>query len=263
MAQEHIRVCIIEDDADTADLLRDVCTRAWPTATVFCTVCADVESALRELVKVRFDVITMDLFLPKLSGLAALSLVHGYAPITPIVVISGADVTLDHMEQYGVVLTVTKPFKLRPLSETLARIVAQAPATTVEPVGPRELLSQGILSYRLLYNLFLELPDAVLVTDGTTILACNKAAPLLFGYHTSELLGRPIDMLVPPSARHAHTQGRLHYLLQPSPRQLTNLVALHKHGGIFTVDITLHPYVELVGLRILVTICRVAESVAA
>ena len=259
MARRYKRVCIIEDNTELADAMQEFAQNAWPDSPVRCTLCNDIKEALAELVRVRFDVITLDLFLPYLSGLPALSLVHGFAPVTPIIICSGALPSIDHMEEYGVRAVLQKPFTMAEYTETLVRVAAEgrtmmAESTEIDSV---ELVSSGVLSYRLLYNVFLDATDAILITDGSLILGVNKQVPLLFGYHVSELLNRSIEILVPDDKRDQHSKYRLDYNKQPRYRMMGPMLDLygqHKDGHLFPIEVNLSPFMELSGLRVVATI---------
>src|ERR1039458_7210591 len=60
-------------------------------------------------------------------------------------------------------------------------------------------------------------PQAILSTDGAgQIVLLNRHAEEMFGYQREELLGAPIEMLIPASKRAAHAQMRAGYLHRPS-----------------------------------------------
>jgi PAS domain S-box-containing protein len=73
----------------------------------------------------------------------------------------------------------------------------------------------------VLFATFLEaLPDAIVavVADGS-ILLVNSQAESLFGYARDELIGRPLEVLVPASVRD-HAQLRATYFQAPVPRPM-------------------------------------------
>ena len=52
-------------------------------------------------------------------------------------------------------------------------------------------------------------PDAIVVTDlGGRVTAANAQLEKLFGFHRSELLGQPVEMLIPERFRSAHPAHR-------------------------------------------------------
>jgi PAS domain S-box-containing protein len=64
-------------------------------------------------------------------------------------------------------------------------------------------------------------PDAMVITDrvGRMVLV-NVEAEKLFGYGSEELLGAPVEMLMPERFRAAHPHHRNHYFLDPRTRPM-------------------------------------------
>lgn len=92
-------------------------------------------------------------------------------------------------------------------------------------------------------------PDAVVVVgrDGT-IYTVNAAITRLLGYAKSELIGKPISMLVPERIRDKHDSYFQGWLRHPKPRSMgadAAVTAQHKDGTELPVLISLS-YVETV-----------------
>jgi PAS domain S-box-containing protein len=88
-------------------------------------------------------------------------------------------------------------------------------------------------------------PDAILEVDRDgRILLANAATEKLFGFSREELLGQPVETLVPESLRHAHVAHRADYLADPASRPVTpgcDVSARRKDGTEFPVEIRLSP----------------------
>jgi formate hydrogenlyase transcriptional activator len=88
-------------------------------------------------------------------------------------------------------------------------------------------------------------PDAIFVTDSAGVIrSANVRATELFGYAAGELMGQPIEILVPERLRGHHPVHREHYSVQPRARQMgaaMNLFGRRKDGTEFPVDIMLKP----------------------
>jgi PAS domain S-box-containing protein len=90
------------------------------------------------------------------------------------------------------------------------------------------------------------LPDALIVTDATgKIVLFNEKAEFMFGYHRSELIGKPLERLLPERyrARHSHYRD-IYNRFDISQRAQTmgigsNLIGLRSDGHEFPADITL------------------------
>ena len=87
-------------------------------------------------------------------------------------------------------------------------------------------------------------PDAFVVSDAQgRIVLVNQQTERLFGFSRDELVGKPVEMLVPPASRHAHEGERLRYTAEPRARRLAarDLAAYRKDGSEFPAEISLSP----------------------
>ena len=86
-------------------------------------------------------------------------------------------------------------------------------------------------------------PDAIVgVTADGRISLINAQTERLFGYRRDELVGKPIEMLVPDRVRGVHPQHRTGYFHQPQPRPMgagLELAARRKDGTEFPCEISL------------------------
>jgi PAS domain S-box-containing protein len=88
-------------------------------------------------------------------------------------------------------------------------------------------------------------PDALLVIDDHGgIVEASAAVATLFGYTLEELLGQPVERLLPERVRGRHVAHRSAYLVQPHTRPMgigLDLVGRRADGAEFPVDISLRP----------------------
>ncbi len=102
-------------------------------------------------------------------------------------------------------------------------------------------------------------PDAILVVrEGGAIALANRMAEKLFGYDRAELLGQPVEMLVPTEARERHVHHRERYDAAPRPRpmgDLEPLVGIRKNGEPVPIEISLSPVQTPIG-RLTIAIVR-------
>ncbi|HEY6469462.1 MAG TPA: PAS domain S-box protein [Candidatus Dormibacteraeota bacterium] len=94
-----------------------------------------------------------------------------------------------------------------------------------------------------LFATFLEaVPDALVAVDGKgSIVLVNTQAELLFGYQREELIGLPVELLVPTSV-HDHSQLRIAYFRDPVSRPIgagMQLAGRRKDGTEFPAEISL------------------------
>ena len=84
----------------------------------------------------------------------------------------------------------------------------------------------------------------VMVDQDSRIIMVNERTRALFGYSVGELMGRPVDLLIPDRARSVHAGHFTAYLSNPSPRRLGergDLTGKRKDGSEFPVEIGLNP----------------------
>jgi PAS domain S-box-containing protein len=110
-------------------------------------------------------------------------------------------------------------------------------------------------------------PDAILISDGNGVMrAANPRAEELFGYASEELIGQPVEMLVPARFRGGHPRHRENYGAHPRTRQMgaaMNLFGLRKDGTEVAVDIMLKPIETADGAAVVTFIRDATEQRAA
>jgi PAS domain S-box-containing protein len=88
-------------------------------------------------------------------------------------------------------------------------------------------------------------PCGMVMTDGRgRIVMANPQAEAMFGYAGAELIGNPLEMLLPERLRSAHEQHRGTYAEAPSTRQMGvghDLTGRRKDGSEFPLEIDLSP----------------------
>ncbi|UZG42668.1 GAF domain-containing protein [Caldimonas thermodepolymerans] len=93
--------------------------------------------------------------------------------------------------------------------------------------------------------LFKAYPDALLLVDATgQIVMANPMASDLLGYAPDELVGLPVEALVPDAIRPRHAAYRAAYGVNPRPRPMgtqMELVAKRRDGSEVMVEIALSP----------------------
>lgn len=106
-------------------------------------------------------------------------------------------------------------------------------------------------------------PDAFLVTDERgSIVFANAEAERLFGYDCEELVGAPIEVLVPERLRTVHVGHRGEYAEDPHARPMASglaLVARRRDGSELPVEISLSPAHTEDGMYVIATIRDVTE----
>jgi PAS domain S-box-containing protein len=106
-------------------------------------------------------------------------------------------------------------------------------------------------------------PDGIIITDraGRMVLV-NAQAEALSGYTRDELLGQPVEMLLPERLRAAHVGHRERFHADPRTRPMglgLNLVARRKDASEFPAEISLSPLETPQGLLVTTVIRDVTE----
>jgi PAS domain S-box-containing protein len=106
-------------------------------------------------------------------------------------------------------------------------------------------------------------PDAmVIVDDAGAIRLVNAQTEALFGHPRNDLLGRPIEILVPQRFRAQHPGHRLGYSANQQVRPMganLELYGLRRDGAEFPVEISISPLQTPDGLLISAAIRDVSE----
>jgi len=111
----------------------------------------------------------------------------------------------------------------------------------------------------------------IIVTDEKGIISnFNKQAKNDFGYTKEEVLGKPIEILIPPALKTKHEQYREGYYKNPTPRAMghgRDLFAKKKDGSVFPVEVSLSNYtindkLFVIAFVIDITVRKEHESVA-
>jgi PAS domain S-box-containing protein len=106
-------------------------------------------------------------------------------------------------------------------------------------------------------------PDGIVVCDEHGVLALvNSAAERMFGYAHDELLGKPLEVLIPEHVRPRHHHHLAAYSAEPRLRPMGSNLELYgrrKDGTELPVEISLSPFSTERGLLIIAGVRDVTE----
>jgi PAS domain S-box-containing protein len=110
-------------------------------------------------------------------------------------------------------------------------------------MASRRRASEDLRASEEKYRLLVETASDVIVSidDRGLIVFANPATATIFGYESTELIGRPLTVLMPEYLRHLHEGGFNRYLATGQRHinwQGTELIALRKNGEEFPVEIS-------------------------
>jgi PAS domain S-box-containing protein len=110
-------------------------------------------------------------------------------------------------------------------------------------------------------------PSGIVMVDASgTIVLVNAETERMFGYARDELVGQPIESLVPLGLRAAHLRDRSEFMARPQRRRMgvgRDLFGVRKDGSQFPVEVGLNPIATREGLLVLSSVVDISESKAA
>lgn len=110
------------------------------------------------------------------------------------------------------------------------------------------------LSAQLAESALESAPDGIVVTDTSgAVIFANRQVTTLFGYSADDVLGRPIETLLPERHRPGHLAHRSEYVRNPRGRRMgagLELNGLRKDGTEFPLEVNLSPVRD--GERVLI-----------
>ena len=106
-------------------------------------------------------------------------------------------------------------------------------------------------------------PDAIMQVDEEgRIVLLNRVTEDMFGYTRDELMGQPVEVLIPQELHARHIEHRAGYRRQPTTRSMGSGLALEgirKNGSRFPVEISLSPSATSEGFHVTAIIRDITE----
>jgi PAS domain S-box-containing protein len=135
--------------------------------------------------------------------------------------------------------------------DSRGRLVA-APASTEDELADER--------FRLAFE---ACPSGMILTDASgAIVLVNAEAERLFGYPRGDLLGQPVDILLPTPLRGGHRRHRESFAARPGARSMgagRDLCGLRKDGSEFPVEVGLNPIHTRDGMFVLSVVIDISE----
>jgi PAS domain S-box-containing protein len=194
------RVLCLEDDPRDAELIATTLEREG-LVREFTRV--DSEAGFRAaLERGDVDLILADYSLPGFDGLTALRIVRETCPSVPFVFVSG---TLGEEVAIEAIKDGATDYVLK---ERLARLLpaVRRALTVTEERTRRERAEAAARLAQCRFEGIVEIADdAIISVDSSQrIVLFNRGAERLFGYPRSEIVGHPLDLLLPAGAAQVH-----------------------------------------------------------
>jgi hypothetical protein len=138
------------------------------------------------------------------------------------------------------------------------------PQTSVRERSDPGEAGAGPFGDRLPEHLLESIPDAVVAVAGDgAIVLVNREAERIFGYGRDELIGEPVEMLVPARHRDEHLAQRRRYFEGPNTRGLVTGLEFHglrRDGSEFPLDMAVSPIGTGEGTTAIVVVHDLSEA---
>ena len=178
-------------------------------------------------------------------------------------------------------LSISGQNEFAELAQNFNQMVARLQATTVskevlelsearlrevngELVREATERKRALVQFQLLIE---SAPNGLLMVDRTgMIVLANTQIEQIFGYNKRELLGEPIEVLLPGRFRGPHPGHREQFFAAPESRTMgagRELFAMRKDGSEFPVEVGLNPIETSEGNHILASVIDISERKAA
>jgi len=190
-----INVLLVEDDPADAGLVRFALKSFGNRFSL--SHATSLADAMRRLEEQSCDVVLLDLSLPDSVGLDTIGRMRQAAPSVPLVVLTGHD-DEDFALKAMAAGTQDYLFKGETDGPALKRAIRYA-------IARKRLEEQLRQSEQRLHNVIALAQDAIVVADDRhRITLFNPAAERMFGYRAEEILGEPLNRLIPERFRAKH-----------------------------------------------------------
>ena len=148
--------------------------------------------------------------------------------------------------------------------QLLAEIITDKAGNVIELIGTCQDVTELRMAENKFRGLLESAPDAmVIVNEKGEIQLTNKQTEKLFGYHTEELFGKSVEILIPNRFTGAHAAFRDGFFSNPKTRgmgQGKELYGMNKDGLEIPIQISLSPLKTEEGLLVSAAIRDITEQ---
>ena len=225
------KILVVEDEGIVAE---DIKLSLQRLGFVVPATAASGEEAIRKTEEYHPDLVLMDIILQgEMDGIEAAKKIstHFNIPVVYLTAYAGEGM-LERAKITEPIGYILKPYTEKELNATIEMALYQ--------------YKSGRRRRELMYREILEsMPDPIIITNTRGLITqVNIQTEKVFGYNRDELIGKPIETLIPERFREAHIGHRQGYYSNPRTRPMgvcLNLYGRRKDGSEFPLDISLSP----------------------
>jgi len=242
-------ILIIDDDPNLRKTFADILqSKGYESLTA-----GDGAEGPSVLQKNAVDLVLLALEVPDISGLDLLSRIRSDHPATAVIILTGnatADSAMEAIDR-GAFSCMKKPYETDLMMIQIRSIIEKQRADAARRES--EVKFRGLLEAAR--------DGMVIVNDQQEILMVNKQFEEMFGYDLSEVIGRNLEIIVPPRFSHHQNYDREYFLSlgETLMGQDGEFYALRKDGSEFPMELNLSPLETLDGFIIFAAIRDVSE----
>ena len=134
-------------------------------------------------------------------------------------------------------------------------------------IGAQKAAEEALRRSEATSRAFLEsASESIVITNAAgAIVRINDKAEKMFGYERAELIGQPVEVLIPRRARATHVVHRAGYMAAPRVRPMgrgLDLAGIKKNGTEFPVEVSLSFVETDDGIRAIAFVTDISERLA-
>lgn len=231
-------ICLLLVDDDKADrqLVKLSLAKSSGTVQFNIETAESILEATECLNNNKYDIVLLDLGLPDSHGIETVHKIHKINPNVPIVVLTGLD---DEEIGLEAIKTGAEDYltKGKSLEYVLVRTIRYA-------IGRKQTEKALARNENLLRTIINATKEAMLsIDDEGLVNLFNPAAENMFGRKKAEMLGQPVNCLIPERFRHQHHECLKKYFTTGKPDvaigNTMELPALRSNGDEFPIELSL------------------------
>ena len=233
--KEQFSILIVDDVKDNLVALKAILGRG--DVTIYQALSGKL--ALELMMKYDFCLALIDIQMPEMNGFELAALMRGSKKTKNIPIIFVTANAKDHDFSFKGYESGAVDFLIKPLDTHAVKSKVNIFIELYQQKNELKLIEskfRGLLE---------SAPDSIVIVDEQgKIELVNKQTDTLFGYDRSELIGQPMEILLPERFRKTHVHLRAGYTAHPSSRPMgrdLNLYGRRKDGTEFSVDVSLSP----------------------